>query len=103
MRITPQVNSSEAFWDAKKNGHELFKGKIEKIHMPNNSGLPFIMSVSSLYLDFRLYLAIWPLAIIALIGIFACMAYRSFEQDHGYYISVEEIEETEAKLGGAKK
>ena len=28
----------------KKNGHELFKGKIEKIHMPNNSGLPFIMS-----------------------------------------------------------
>ena len=31
------------------------------------------------------------------------MAYRSFEKDHGRHISVKEIEETEAKLGGAKK
>ena len=28
--------------------------------------------------------------------------YRSFEQDHGHYISVKEIEETEKKLRGAK-
>ena len=26
--ITPQVDSIEAFWDAKKKGHELFTGKI---------------------------------------------------------------------------
>ena len=42
--ITPQVNSSQAFWDAKKKRHVLFPGKYEEIHMPNNSGLPFIMS-----------------------------------------------------------
>ena len=28
--FTPQVNSSQALWDAKKNGHVLFKGKIRK-------------------------------------------------------------------------
>ena len=41
----PQVDSIQAFWDSKKNGHVLFPGKIEEIHMPNNSGVPFIMSI----------------------------------------------------------
>ena len=96
------MNSSEAFWDAKKNGHELFKGEYEKIHMPNNSGVPFIMSCIFFVWGFSLVFSIWSLAIIATIGIFACMAHRSFEKDHGHYISVEEIEETEEKLRGAK-
>ena len=47
--------------------------------------------------------SIWPVVIVTLIGILVCMAYRSFEKDHGRYISVKEIEETEAKLRGAKK
>ena len=102
MRITPQVNSSQAFWDAKKNRHVLFTGKLEKIHMPNNSGLPFIMSCIFFVWGFSFVFAIWPLVIISTIGIFACMAYRSFEKDHGHHISVEEIEETEEKLRGAK-
>ena len=38
LRLTPHVDSIEAFWDSKKNGHALFTGKIEEIHMPNNSG-----------------------------------------------------------------
>ncbi len=101
--VTPQVESIQAFWDSKKNGHEIFKGKIEKIHMPNNSGLPFIMSCIFFALGFAMIFSIWPLAIVSLIGILACLAYRSFEQDHGRYISVEEIEETERKLRGAKK
>ena len=100
--IAPQVKSSEAFWDAKKNGHILFPGKVEKIHMPNNSGVPFIMSCIFFVWGFSFIFAIWPLVILATIGIFACMAYRSFEKDHGHYISVEEIKETEEKLRGAK-
>lgn len=43
----------------------------------------------------------WIPAIVAIIGIFACMVYRTFEKDHGHYISVEEIEETENKSRGA--
>ena len=38
---------TQAFWDAKKNGYKLFAGKVEEIHMPNNSGVPFIMAISS--------------------------------------------------------
>ena len=101
--VTPQVESTQAFWDSKKNGYELFQGKVEKIHMPNNSGLPFIMSCIFFVFGFAMVFSIWPLAIVSLIGILGCLAYRSFEQDHGRYISVEEIEETERKLRGAKK
>ncbi len=101
--ITPQVNSSEAFWDSKKNGHKLFPGKYKEIHMPNNSGVPFIMSAIFFVLGFALVFSIWILAVIALLGIFACLAHRSFEQDHGYHIPVEEVKETEEKLGGARQ
>lgn len=97
----PQVNSVESFWDAKKKGHVLFKGKYEKIHMPNNSGVPFIMSCIFFVWGFSLIFSMWIPAILATIGILACMTYRSFEKDHGHYITVEEIEETETKLRGA--
>lgn len=99
--IVPQVNSTEAFWDSKKKDHVLFKGEYEKIHMPNNSGVPFIMSCIFFAWGFSFVFGMWIPVILTTIGIFACMALRSFEKDHGHYISVEEIEETETKLRGA--
>lgn len=101
--VTPHVRTSEAFWDFKKKGHHLFPGKIEKIHMPNNSGLPFILSSIFFVWGFSFVFAIWPLVIITTIGIFACMMYRSFQEDHGHYISTEEIQATENRLGGAEQ
>jgi cytochrome aa3-600 menaquinol oxidase subunit I len=99
--ITPQVNSIEAFWDVKKKGQVLFKGEYEKIHMPNNSGIPFIMSCIFFVWGFSFVFSLWIPVIVTAIGIFVCMALRSFENDHGRYISVEEIEETETRLRGA--
>jgi cytochrome aa3-600 menaquinol oxidase subunit I len=99
--ILPEVKSNEALWDAKKKGHELFKGKYEKIHMPNNSGIPFIMSSIFFVWGFSFIFSLWIPVIFTTIAIFVCMTLRSFEQDHGRYISVEEIEETETNLRGA--
>jgi cytochrome aa3-600 menaquinol oxidase subunit 1 len=101
--ILPQVQSNEAFWDSKKNKYSLFNGKYEKIHMPNKSGLPFIMASIFFVWGFTFVFSIWIPLILTTIGIFACMAYRSFEKDHGHYIDVAEIIETENKLGGIKK
>ncbi|MBS4203088.1 cytochrome aa3 quinol oxidase subunit I [Lederbergia citrea] len=98
--VTPQVESIEAFWDAKKKNRLLFKGKIEKIHMPNNSGVPFIMSCIFFLWGFSFVFSMWIPAIITTIAIFACMAHRSFEIDDGHYISVQEVEDTEKKLRG---
>lgn len=63
--------------------------------MPNNSGVPFVMSAIFFVAGFSFVFALWVPAVIALIGIFICMGLRSFELDHGYHIHVEEIEETE--------
>ena len=41
--------------------------------------------------------------ILGLIGVLACMAHRSFEDDHGFYFEVEEIEEIEREKRGAIK
>ncbi len=99
--IVPRVDSIEAFWDSKKKGHVLFKGEYEKIHMPNNSGMPFIMSCIFFIWGFTFVFGMWIPVILTTIGIFACMAHRSFEKDHGHYISVKEIKATEEKLRGA--
>jgi cytochrome aa3-600 menaquinol oxidase subunit 1 len=98
--ITPNVASSQAFWDTKKKGHELFSGELEKIHMPNNSGIPFIMGAIFFVWGFSFIFSLWIPAIISTIAILACLVLRSFEVDHGRYISVKEIEETEIKLRG---
>lgn len=97
--ITPTVESTEAFWDQKEHGKEIFKGKYESIHMPNNSGLPIIMSAIFFVFGFALVFSMWIVAIVSLIGIFVCMAYRSFEKDEGHYIPLEEVLETERKSG----
>ncbi|MBB6446947.1 cytochrome aa3 quinol oxidase subunit I [Bacillus benzoevorans] len=99
--VQPHVASEQAFWDAKKNGHNLFPEKLAEIHMPNNSGMPFILGAIFFVWGFSFVFAIWPLLIIATLAIFACLAFRSFEKDHGRHISVKEIEETETKLRGA--
>ncbi|PLT32923.1 cytochrome aa3 quinol oxidase subunit I [Bacillus sp. V5-8f] len=100
--VVPQVNSIEAYWDSKKKGHVLFKDKYQKIHMPNSSGIPFIMGCIFFAWGFSFVFGLWIPLILTTIGIFVCMALRSFEKDHGHYISVEEVEETETKLRGAK-
>ena len=99
--VVPTVDSTQAFWDSKKNKTELFKGKYEPIHMPNNSGMPFVLGVIFTFWGFFMVFSWWIPAIISTVAIFACLIHRSFEQDHGRYISVEEREETEKELGGA--
>ncbi|WP_156291666.1 cytochrome aa3 quinol oxidase subunit I [Oceanobacillus salinisoli] len=101
--VTPEVKSSQAFWDQKKHGHSLFNKEYEEIHMPNKSGVPFIMGGLFFVFGFSFVFSIWIGVILSLLAIFACMTYRSFEQDHGYHIPVKEIKETEEKFGGADK
>ncbi len=101
--VIPQVNSLDALWFSKKEGKPLAEGTYEPIHMPNSSGLPFIMGVAFFFWGFFMVFSMWVPAIILAIFIFGTMAYRSFEKDDGHYISVEEIEQTESKLRGEQQ
>ncbi|WOV85104.1 cytochrome aa3 quinol oxidase subunit I [Sporosarcina jeotgali] len=98
--LIPTVNKLDAHWFAKKEGKPLATGKYEPIHMPNNSGLPVIMGAAFFLWGFFMVFSWWIPAIVLGVVILGTLAYRSFEKDHGRYISVEEIERTENALRG---
>lgn len=100
--IVPTVTQLDEYWFSKKNNKPLMTGSFEKIHMPNNSGQPFFMAGAFFVFGFCAVFDWWIPALIGLAGVFVLMAIRSFEQDHGRYISVEEVEETERALRGDK-
>lgn len=98
--VIPQVNRLDAYWFAKKEGKALADTVYEPIHMPNNSGLPVIMGALFFFWGFFMVFSWWIPAVVSFVVILALMAYRSFEKDHGHYISVEEIERTEKAYRG---
>ena len=98
----PHVISTEALWDVKNNKHNLFPEQYEEIHMPNNSGMPFIIGCIFFVWGFSFVFSMWIPAILTSIGIFICMALRSLEKDPGYHISVDEVKAMEMKLRGVK-
>ncbi|MFJ8088839.1 cytochrome aa3 quinol oxidase subunit I [Lysinibacillus sp. Ag94] len=100
--VVPTVTRLDEFWFAKKEGRDITAGKIEKIHMPNNTGTPFWMSGFFFLAAFFAVFNLWIPAIISMIGVFGFMIHRSFEKDHGRYISVEEVMATEKSLRGDK-
>lgn len=93
----PEVRSLDAFWHMKKNnaGLTLKDEDIEDIHMPSNSGLPFVMGVVfgvvGFFLVFEWHLA----AAVAALGIVAGLIVRSFDYNDGYHIHADEIMRTE--------
>lgn len=99
----PEVEDLDAWWHMKrqkrKQPWEL--RPIEPIHMPNNSGRPFIMSVWFFIAGFGLVFEWYWMGIIGLLGVLYCLLKRSFEYDDHHYIQVEEIKRTESATGRA--
>lgn len=106
--VIPTVTRLDEFWFAKKEGRDLQAGKIEDIHMPNNSQSAFWQGIAMTAWGFFFVWAEWIPAAIFLVITLAFMLYRSFQKDDGYHIHVAEIEETERRydenggLRGAK-
>ena len=68
--------------------------------MPSNSGVPIIASGFFGLAGFALVFSWFWLAAIGGIGILACLIYRSFDYDEGYYISVDEIKNRTYSMRG---
>ncbi|MNB88274.1 Quinol oxidase subunit 1 [compost metagenome] len=96
----PKVKSLDPFWESKQKNIPLFEDKITKIHLPNNTGKPFILGVIFFFLGFFLVFSMWIPAIVAGVGVIVMLAAMSFDQDHGFYVSAEEVIATEKKLRG---
>ncbi|MDU5918727.1 MAG: cytochrome aa3 quinol oxidase subunit I, partial [Eggerthella sp.] len=78
--VVPEVDDLDPFWKAKKTGKPLYNGKIEEIHMPNNSGQPIILGIIFFFFGFFMVFSWWIPAIIAGLGVIVMLAVRSFER-----------------------
>jgi cytochrome aa3-600 menaquinol oxidase subunit 1 len=98
--VVPTVKTRDAYWFSKQDNVPLYEDKITKIHMPSNSGKPFILGVIFFIAGFSLVFSLWILAILSGVGILIVLAAMSFDRDHGFYIPAEEVIATEKKLRG---
>ncbi|MBH8602873.1 cytochrome aa3 quinol oxidase subunit I [Thermoactinomyces sp. CICC 10522] len=94
----PKVEALDAWWHMKKEkGKKKEKPEPYKpIHMPNNTGMPIVMSAFMFVAGFGFVFEWYLLAIGGLIGVLLCMLWRSFnDYDSHHYVSVEEIKKHE--------
>jgi cytochrome aa3-600 menaquinol oxidase subunit 1 len=100
--ILPVVNDRDAWWYQKQaiaNGeYKEEPVKYEPIHMPKNTGIPFIMSIFWFIAGFGFTFEWNWMGIVGLIGVAVTLFVRSFQYDTDYYIPVDEIERTEKAL-----
>ena len=109
FRQTPLVRGLDPWWIEKQEGNKevTFAEPLGDIHMPNNSAIPFVISLGMFIAAFgalynpdadkpwSIYVLIIGLAIT-----FGAMIARSVKDDHGFHLHKEEILEIEEHLYG---
>ncbi|MCP3761878.1 cytochrome c oxidase subunit I [Domibacillus sp. A3M-37] len=104
----PLVRGLDPFWIEKMEGKtEMTPAEpIGDIHMPNNSFVPFVISLGLFIAAFgAMYHADegkgWaiPVLIIGMLVTFGAMLYRSIKDDHGYHIHKEDLLDDTGKGG----
>ncbi|OYD07059.1 cytochrome c oxidase subunit I [Paludifilum halophilum] len=93
----PQVRSLDAFWFEKMEGNKKMipAEPLGPIHMPSSTHWPFIMTIGFFISGLGFVFRSLEVGVLGLILVFLTMFIRSFEQDHGYHIELDEIEKTE--------
>jgi len=109
FRQTPLVRGLDPWWIEKQEGNKdvTFAEPLGDIHMPNNSAIPFVISLGMFIAAFgALYnpdadkpWSIYIL-IIGLVITFGAMIFRSVKDDHGFHLHKEDILEIEEQLYG---
>ena len=99
---TPVVHGIDAYWEMKRNGHIRKRDGYDRIHMPRNTGTGIIIAGFSLVLGFGLIWHIWWLTIAAAVAILLTAIGHSFNDDRDYYVSAEQVAQTENRHLKAK-
>ncbi|TQR07087.1 cytochrome c oxidase subunit I [Psychrobacillus soli] len=99
FKQTPLVRGLDTFWIEKQEGNKegmTYAEPLSDIHMPNNSFIPFMMTVGLFIAGFgALYNGEkeWavPVLVLGLAITVASMAVRSVKDDHGFHIHKEDL------------
>lgn len=93
--FTPVVHDLDAWHDMKARGGKVPTEGYMDIHMPRYTGAGVILAGLSLVCGFGLVWHIWWMAGGALAGIVGFAIWHSFDYDRDYYVSADEVAETE--------
>lgn len=101
--VVPTITRRDEWWELKQSGNTKAlrptAQEIEAIHMPNNSGRPFLFAVSFFIAGLGFVFEWDAVIVLGLAGVLATMLYRSLEVDTGHQVPVEEIRHEEIALG----
>ncbi|AOV16558.1 cytochrome o ubiquinol oxidase subunit I [Acidihalobacter aeolianus] len=94
--VTPIVHAlDEVVWRREQGTLDRQPERYTDIHMPNNTGMPIIISGFTLICGFSMVWRIYWLALVSFIAIIALVLIRSFTKNPGYVITAEAIGELE--------
>lgn len=93
--FTPVVHDLDAWHDMKARGGKVPAEGYMDIHMPRYTGAGVILAGLSLVCGFGLVWHIWWMAGGALAAIVGYAIWHSFDYDRDYYVTAEEVAETE--------
>lgn len=101
--IIPTVNDRDPFWAVKRNTAPKVEPHYEDIYIPKNSSIPLYIGVLGLIATFCITWQIHWLAILATLGIIACLVVRLSGKNGHFLISADEVKKMEAarQQGGA--
>ncbi|MCL6600109.1 MAG: cbb3-type cytochrome c oxidase subunit I [Alicyclobacillus macrosporangiidus] len=101
--VIPQVSDRDEWWERKRRGEQdALKPRpedIRNVHMPKNSGVPFLMGVCFFIAGFGFTFGWIAVGAAGLLGVLVCLAHRSLDQHPDHDIPADEIRRTEAALG----
>ncbi|MCF8566756.1 cytochrome aa3 quinol oxidase subunit I [Alicyclobacillus tolerans] len=99
----PVIKARDAWWyekeQAKKGVKEQDLEPLQPIHMPLNSGRPFILGVLFFLVGFGFVFNWYVLAALGLFGVLIALLRRSLEYNTDYFIPVDEVKRTEMAFG----
>ncbi|MCL6576774.1 cbb3-type cytochrome c oxidase subunit I [Kyrpidia sp.] len=101
--VIPVVTDRDMWWILKREGREEElmprPEEVKDIHMPKNSGVPFLMGVCFFVGGFGVVFNWWWLAVAGLAGVLLSLLSRSFQHEEEYSLPAEKVIETEISLG----
>jgi len=101
--VIPHVTQLDHWWELKQQGRQdelrPKASEMRPIHMPKNSGKPFLLGLAFFVVGVGFVFEWYALAVIGFLGVGALLLARSFEAHPDYHIPVDEVVHTETALG----
>ncbi|WP_128254960.1 cytochrome o ubiquinol oxidase subunit I [Falsirhodobacter deserti] len=94
--FTPVAYDVDAWHDMKQRNYQRPLNGYQPIHMPKSTEAGIILAALSTVCGFALVWYIWWLAALSFVAMAGYAIYHTFNRDRDYYITAEQVAETEA-------